>query len=295
MNDQPIKTRRSLLGALRGSFLTGLVVVLPVGLTLWLTWSAIGWLDAWILPLIPAAYQPEEIVHRLFGPDVTFPLRGVGVAVFLVFTVLIGWMARGFLGRTLMGQAELLVDRVPVVRSVYGGLKQITETVFGQKEKSFDQTFLVEYPRPGVWAEGLVASKPKGEIAAKLPTDRPMIAVFVALTPFTSGILLYVPEEDTQMPAAATLDRIVVQGQHVVLALVFANGGHRNAAMAPLRFPGLQLVFLDQCLDGADRQPQQLGCIGGAAVVFRGVRCGVCLHNVFILVIKVQNSIDLNR
>lgn len=186
--------KRTVLGALRASFLTGLVVVLPTGLTRWLIWSVVGWLDGWILPLIPAAYQPEEIVHRLFGPDVAFPLRGVGVAVFLVFTVLIGWMARGFLGRAFMGQAELLVDRVPVVRSVYGGLKQITETVFAQKEKTFDRTCLVEFPRPGAWAVGLVASSPKGEIAAKLPGD--MIAVFVALTPLTSGVLIYVPRED---------------------------------------------------------------------------------------------------
>lgn len=187
--------RRSLLGALRASFLTGLVVVLPVGLTLWLIWSVVGWLDGWILPLIPAAYQPEALVHRFFGPEANFPLRGVGVAVFLVFTVLIGWMARGFLGRTLMGQAERMVDRVPVVRSVYGGLKQITETVFAQKEKTFDRTCLVQFPRPGAWAVGLVASSPKGEIAAKLPGPD-MIAVFVALTPLTSGMLIYVPKED---------------------------------------------------------------------------------------------------
>jgi uncharacterized membrane protein len=187
--------RRSLLGALRASFLTGLVVVLPTGLTLWLIWSVVGWLDGWILPLIPAAYQPEAIVHRFFGPEANFPLRGVGVAVFLVFTVLIGWMARGFLGRTLMGQAERMVDRVPVVRSVYGGLKQITETVFAQKEKTFDRTCLVQFPREGSWAVGLVASSPKGEIATKLPGDG-MIAVFVALTPLTSGMLIYVPQAD---------------------------------------------------------------------------------------------------
>ncbi|NBE08582.1 DUF502 domain-containing protein [Paragemmobacter ruber] len=186
--------KRSLFGALRGSFLTGLVVVLPTGLTLWLIWSVVGWLDGWILPLIPAAYQPEAIVRSLFGPEAEFPLRGVGVAVFLVFTVLVGWLARGFLGRTLMHQAERMVDRVPVVRSVYGGLKQITETVFAQKEKTFDRTCLVEFPRAGSWAVGLVATTPKGEIAAKLPGD--MIAVFVALTPLTSGVLIYVPRED---------------------------------------------------------------------------------------------------
>lgn len=187
--------RRTLLGALRASFLTGLVVVLPTGLTLWLIWSVVGWLDGWILPLIPAAYQPEAIVRGLFGPEAEFPLRGVGVAVFLVFTVLVGWLARGFLGRTLMHQAERMVDRVPVVRSVYGGLKQITETVFAQKEKTFDRTCLVPFPQPGSWAVGLVATTPKGEIATKLP-GRDMIAVFLALTPLTSGILIYVPRAD---------------------------------------------------------------------------------------------------
>lgn len=196
MTESPPKTRRTILGAFRGSFLTGLVVVLPVGLTLWLTWSAIGWLDGWILPLIPAAYQPEALVHRILGPEVNFPLRGVGVAVFLVFTTGIGWIARGLIGRTLMRQTEQLVDRVPVVRSVYGGLKQITETVFGQKERSFDRTCLVEFPRAGSWAVGLVASKAKGEIAAKLPHPEQMIAVFVGLTPLTSGMLLYVPAKD---------------------------------------------------------------------------------------------------
>lgn len=188
--------KRGFLAGLRASFLTGLVVVLPVGLTLWLTWAAIGWLDAWILPLIPAAYQPEEIMHRIFGPDSAFPLRGVGVAVFLVFTVIIGWLARGLIGRTLVRQAETLVDRVPVVRSIYGGLKQITETVFSQKEKSFDRTCLVQFPREGSWAVGLVATKPKGEIAARLPQGDEMIAVFVALTPLTSGMLVFVPARE---------------------------------------------------------------------------------------------------
>ena len=81
-----------------------------------------------------------------------------------------------------------------MVRSVYGGLKQITETVFAQKEKTFDRTCLVEFPREGSWVVGLVAASPKGEIAAKLPGD--MIAVFVALTPLTSGVLIYVPREN---------------------------------------------------------------------------------------------------
>jgi uncharacterized membrane protein len=85
---------------------------------------------------------------------------------------------------------------MPVVRSVYGGFKQITETFFAKSEKSFERTCLVEFPRPGSWAVGFVATTAKGEIAEKLPSDKKMIAVFLALTPLTSGIILYVPEED---------------------------------------------------------------------------------------------------
>lgn len=195
----PTPPRRSLLGALRSSFLTGLVVVLPVGLTIYVVWALIGWIDGWILPLIPGPWKPEAIIRRLFGPDASFPVRGVGVLVFLVFTALIGWLTRGLIGRSIMRQAEGLVDRVPLVRSVYSGVKQITETFFTKSEKSFDRTCLIEFPRPGHWAVGMVATKPKGEIAAKLPQGEGRVAVFVGLTPLTSGFLVFVPEDEVIM------------------------------------------------------------------------------------------------
>lgn len=188
--------KRSILAAVRGSFFTGLVVVLPVGLTIYVVWAVIGWIDGWILPLIPAAYQPEELVHRLFGPEVQFPVRGLGVLVFLVVTAAVGWVARGLIGRSIIRRAEDLVDRLPIVRSVYSGVKQVTETFFTKAEKNFDRTCLVRFPHQGAWAVGLVASAPQGEIAAKLPAEDQMVAVFVALTPMTSGMLIYVPARD---------------------------------------------------------------------------------------------------
>ncbi len=193
MSEDP---RRSILAALRASFLTGLVVVLPVGLTIYVVWGVIGWIDGWILPLIPTAYQPEALVERYFGPEANFPVRGVGVLVFLVATAIVGWLARGLIGRSVMRKTEDMVDRVPLVRSVYSGVKQITETFFTKKEKSFDRTCLVEFPREGYWAVGMVATKPKGEIAAKLPNGEGMVAVFIGLTPLTSGFLIFVPERD---------------------------------------------------------------------------------------------------
>ena len=188
--------RRSLLGRMRSNFLTGLVVVLPIGLTIYLIWAVIGWLDGWILPLIPASYQPEALIRHYFGPDANFPVRGVGVIVFLIFTAFVGAIARGLIGRSLINYGEALVDRMPIVRSLYSGLKQITETFFAKAEKSFDKTCLVEFPRPGAWAVGFIATTAKGDIAAKLPSDDQMIAVYLALTPLTSGLLLYVPARD---------------------------------------------------------------------------------------------------
>lgn len=186
--------KRGLFAALRAAFFTGLVVVLPVGLTIYVVWGAVGWIDGWILPLIPAAYHPDALIHHYIGPEVSYPVRGLGVLVFLVVTALVGWVARGLIGRTIIRQAEGLVDRMPIVRSVYSGVKQITETFFTKAEKSFERTCLVQFPHQGSWAVGLIAGPPKGEIAAKLPPG--MVAVFVALTPMTSGMLIYVPASD---------------------------------------------------------------------------------------------------
>jgi uncharacterized membrane protein len=189
--------RRGFLGGLRASFLTGLVVVLPIGLTIYIVWAFVGWLDGWILPLIPASYQPDALMGHWFGPEYEFPVRGIGVLVFLFFTIFVGWLAKGLIGRTLIRKGEDLVDRMPVVRSVYGAIKQVAETFFNKKEQSFDKVVLVEFPRPGSWSLGFLSTRPKGELAERLAQIGPdMSAVFVGLTPFTSGILLFVPTKE---------------------------------------------------------------------------------------------------
>ena len=214
----PIRTR---FGELRASFLTGLVVVLPVGLTIYVIWSVVGWIDSWILPLIPATWQPDALLRDYFGENVRFSLRGVGVIVFLIFTIIIGWIAKGLIGRSMINRAEWMVNRMPIVRSVYTGIKQIAETVFAKSEKNFDRTCLVQFPTPGVWAVGFVAAKPKGEIALKLPNSDAMITVFVALTPLTSGFLVYVPAGDVIM-----LDMSLEEAFKLVISagLVYPNG-----------------------------------------------------------------------
>lgn len=197
MTDPLHARRRGLLAGLRASFLTGLVVVLPVGLTAYFAWTLVGWIDGWILPLIPSHLQPDALVERFFGPDANFPVRGLGVLVFLVFTIIIGWLAKGLFGRSVIRMGEEMVDRMPIIRSIYGGIKQVAETFFNKTEKSFDQVCLLEFPRPGSWALGFISTQPKGELAQRLAAMGPdYSAVFVGLTPFTSGMLLFVPTRD---------------------------------------------------------------------------------------------------
>lgn len=181
--------RRPMVGSLRANFLTGLVVIAPIGLTIWLIWAVIGWVDGFVLPFVPNRFKPEQYIG--------INLRGVGVIFFLVFTVLVGYFAKGLIGRSLLRWAESLVNNMPVVRSVYSGLKQIAETVFAQTESSFDQAVLVEYPRRGVWAVAFVSTDAKGEIASNIPVNESKAAVFLPTTPNpTSGFLLFVPKSE---------------------------------------------------------------------------------------------------
>ena len=186
-----------MLARLRTSFLTGIVVIAPVALTLWLIWSVIGWFDGFVLPFVPDAYRPEQILNTIFGYDLKLNIRGVGVVVFLVFATLVGWLAKGLIGRSFIKYAENLVNRMPVVRSFYSGIKQIAETVFAQQERSFEKACIIEYPRKGIWAIGFISTTAKGEIAERNSSKGPMVSVFVPTTPNpTSGFLLFFPKAD---------------------------------------------------------------------------------------------------
>ena len=189
IDPQAPRRRPGILASLRASFLTGIVVIAPIGLTAWLIWSVVGWIDGFVLPFVPAAWRPEQYI----GIDI----RGVGVVVFLIFTVMVGWVAKGLIGRSLISWGESLVERMPIVRSIYGGVKQIAETIFAQTETNFDKACLVEYPRKGIWAIAFVSTNAKGEISRRIPRDETLVSVFLPTTPNpTSGFLLFVPRSD---------------------------------------------------------------------------------------------------
>ncbi|MBM2577254.1 DUF502 domain-containing protein [Jannaschia sp. Os4] len=214
----PRPQRAGILTRLRNNFLTGLVVIAPIGLTFWLVWSVIGWIDGFVLPFVPRRFNPD--IWLAENLDFPIDIRGIGVAFFLVFTVLVGWIAKGIIGRSILRSAESLVNQTPVVRSVYGGLKQIAETIFSQDNTSFERACLVEYPRRGIWAIGFVSTSAKGEIATRAQV--PMVSVFLPTTPNpTSGFLLFVPEDDVTY-----LEMTVEDAAKLVISagLVYPNG-----------------------------------------------------------------------
>lgn len=151
-----------MFSGLRASFLTGIVVIAPVGLTIWLVRTLVGWVDSFVIPLIPYNFRPEQYIG--------INLRGVGVIIFLLFTIIVGWVAKGLIGKSLIRFAESLVNRMPVVRSIYSGVKQIAETVFAQSERSFEKACLIQYPRKGIWAIGFISTTAKGEVTQKAET-----------------------------------------------------------------------------------------------------------------------------
>jgi uncharacterized membrane protein len=221
----PRPARAGILTRVRNNFLTGLIVIAPIGLTAWLIWSIIGWFDSWVLPFIPRDYRPDIWLLERFGLDVD--IRGIGVAFFLFFTLVVGWIVKGYIGRSILRSAENLVQKTPVVRSVYGGLKQIAETILSQDQQSFERACLVEYPRRGIWAIAFISTTAKGEIAAR--ASERMLSVFLPTTPNpTSGFLLFVPEDDIVL-----LDMSVEDAAKLVISAGLVYPGDRAAQDIP--------------------------------------------------------------
>jgi len=217
---------------LRGNFLAGLIVVAPIGMTIWLIWTVVGWIDGWVWPFIPRAYHPEELVNWVMGyPEnrISVNVRGIGVVIFLLFTAVVGWVTKGFLGRSLLRFGENLVDRMPVVRSIYSGVKQIAETVFSQRDTSFDKACLVEYPRRGIWAIAFISTSAKGEIAAGIPVEDQKVSVFLPTTPNpTSGFLLFLPKSDV-----IELDMSVEDAAKLVISAGLVYPNEKNPSAPP--------------------------------------------------------------
>lgn len=183
----PPVVRITLMGRLRAYFFAGILVTAPAAITFYIAWLLISFIDTQVTGLLPARYNPNAFLP--------FSVPGLGLMILILFLILVGMLTAGFLGRLIVRTGETFLARMPVIRSVYGAVKQIFETVLAQQSNAFRQVVLVEYPRRGIWALGFVSGTTTGEVQNL--TAEETVNVFLPTTPNpTSGFLLFVPRGD---------------------------------------------------------------------------------------------------
>ncbi len=192
-----------LMGRLRAYFLAGVLVSAPIAVTVYLGWWLLAFIDGHVRPLIPAAYNPENYLP--------FSIPGIGVLTLIIVLTLIGAFAAGYVGRLVVRIGEGVVERMPVVRSVYGAVKQIVETVLAKKSKAFREVVLVEFPRHGIWSLGFITGAAHPEV--QKISEEEMVNVFIPCAPPTAGYLAIMPRREVTV-----LDMTVEDGLKLVMS-----------------------------------------------------------------------------
>ena len=178
-----IKKKRSLTLILRNYFITGVVVLIPIGFTLYLSKVLIG---------LSSKLIPENINPNNYLP---YSIPGIEIIISVIFITVVGGLSLSFLGKRILKLIDDLFKRIPVLRTIYSAILQMTETFSNKDSNDKKSVVLIEYPRKGVWAVGFATKENKGEMAKK--TNQKLINVFVPTTPNpTSGFLLMFPMED---------------------------------------------------------------------------------------------------
>ena len=178
----PKNKKKSLITKIRNYFLAGVVVMIPIAATAYLTIFIIN--------------VSERILPKSINPNQYLPFDIPGLEIFITFLILtfIGLLSLTFLGKRLLLINEKILNKIPILRTIYNGLGQLTKS-FTSKDNSNKKIVLLEYPRKGIWSIGFATNENKGEISNKL--NRKLVNVFVPTTPNpTSGFLLMVPKED---------------------------------------------------------------------------------------------------
>ena len=174
--------KKSIFAKIRNNFIAGVVVLIPIGITLYLTLFFIR---------ISGKIVPKEINPNNYLP---FNIPGLEILVALFFITIIGWLSLSFLGRKFFELFNNILKKIPILRTIYSAIGQMTET-FTKKDNQQKSVVLLEYPRRGIWAVGFATKENQGIIKEKVNED--LINVFVPTTPnHTSGFLLMVPKKD---------------------------------------------------------------------------------------------------
>lgn len=173
----------------RNYFLTGLLVIVPISVTCYVIWVLIKAMDS-ILRFVPAKFLPETYIH--------LPIPGLGLILVVIIVLAVGVLTRNFVGSKMIHLGEKIVDRIPLARVLYVGVKQLMEALILQKTKAFQKAALIEYPRRGIYAIAFITGESQGEVQQY--TEKKMINVFVPTTPNpTSGFYILIPEDEIKI------------------------------------------------------------------------------------------------
>jgi uncharacterized membrane protein len=186
---EPVPTSSGALQRVRTYFFTGVIIAGPIAITIYLTWWLISFVDGWVKPIVPVIYLPETYLP--------FAIPGFGLLVAFILLTMLGFLTANLVGRTLWQYSERLLDRTPVVRGLYKGMKQIFETVFSQSGSTFKRVGLVEYPMKGMWSVVFISTEPQGRLAEGMPEESDMVGVFLPCSPNpTTGFFFYLPKDE---------------------------------------------------------------------------------------------------
>ena len=174
--------KSSIFARIRNNFIAGVVVLIPIGITIYFTLFIVS---------ISSKILPKEINPNNYLP---YNIPGVEIIIAVALITLIGWLSLSFIGKRLLNLLNKILKRIPILRTIYSAIVQMTET-FTKGDENKKSVVLVEYPRKGSWAVGFATKENSGEIANKIKKD--LVNVFVPTTPNpTSGFLLMFPKED---------------------------------------------------------------------------------------------------
>jgi uncharacterized membrane protein len=187
----------------RNSFAAGVALVLPFLVTVWVVWTVVTFIDSNVVPLLPARLQPYAEL-----------IPGAGVVFAVAALTVVGALVGNLVGRFLLRTSERIIANLPLVRSIYGGSKQIFSQIAAPERQSFKEAVLVEFPKPGSWAIGFVTTEQTRDIAGGVGED--VVAVYVPQAPIpTSGFLIYFRRSDLlaiALPPEEALQRVISLG-----------------------------------------------------------------------------------
>lgn len=199
----PHDGRHPVVTRLRNYFLAGVLITAPIAITLYVTWSLVDYIDAAVTSLLPEAINPRTYLD----------IPGVGIVILVVFLTFVGFVTANYLGRMAVRIGEGILNRMPVIRSFYGAVKQIFETVLSKQTQSFREVVMLEYPRKEMWALGFVIGRAPPEVQTKMEEE--IYSVFIPTMSFTSGYLVFCPRKDmtkVEMTIEEALKMIVSGG-----------------------------------------------------------------------------------